>query len=80
MCPQASINPEQGIKKQFDAIVAKHLLELHRQHLWHRRQTTSSGLELLSAGIGPMYAGYHGFDKQMFGADEPEAALCSYRW
>jgi hypothetical protein len=27
------------IKRQFDAIAAKHLLELHRQHLWHRRQT-----------------------------------------
>jgi hypothetical protein len=33
------------IKKQFDAIAAKHLHELHRQHLWHRRQTTSYGLE-----------------------------------
>jgi hypothetical protein len=33
------------IKRQFDAIAAKHLLELHRQHLWHRRQTTSHGLE-----------------------------------
>ena len=27
------------IKAQFDAIAAKHLLELHGQHLWHRRQT-----------------------------------------
>ena len=27
------------IKEQFDAIAAKHLHELHRQHLWHRRQT-----------------------------------------
>jgi hypothetical protein len=27
------------IKAQFDAIAAKHLHELHRQHLWHRRQT-----------------------------------------
>ena len=32
------------ITKQFDAIAAKHLHELHRQHLWHRRQTTSHGL------------------------------------
>jgi hypothetical protein len=32
------------IKAQFDAIAAKRLLELHRQHLWHRRQTTSHGL------------------------------------
>jgi len=24
------------IKAQFDAIAAKHLHELHRQHLWHR--------------------------------------------
>jgi hypothetical protein len=27
------------IKAQFDAIAARHLHELHRQHLWHRRQT-----------------------------------------
>ena len=27
------------IKKQFDAIAAEHLLERHRQHLWHRRHT-----------------------------------------
>jgi hypothetical protein len=33
------------IKRQFDAIAAKHLHELHRQHLWHRRQTTGRGLE-----------------------------------
>jgi hypothetical protein len=33
------------IKRQFDAIAAKHLHELHRQHLWHRRQTTGHGLE-----------------------------------
>jgi hypothetical protein len=32
------------ITKQLDAIAAKHLHELHRQHLWHRRQTTSHGL------------------------------------
>ena len=27
------------IKAQFDAIAAKRLHELYRQHLWHRRQT-----------------------------------------
>jgi hypothetical protein len=32
------------IKAHFDAIAAKHLVELHRQH-WHRRQTTSHGLK-----------------------------------
>jgi len=33
------------IKRQFDAIAAKHLHELHWQYLWHRRQTTGHGLE-----------------------------------
>jgi len=27
------------IKKHFDAIAAKHLVERHWRHFWHRRQT-----------------------------------------
>ena len=42
------------IKRQFDAIAAKHLHELHQQHLWHRRQTTATALNVELVGIGPM--------------------------
>ena len=59
------------IKAQFDAIAAKHLHELHRQHLWHRRgRATALNAELV--GIGPMCVGRHGFDEQIFGADEQD--------
>jgi hypothetical protein len=41
------------IKAQFDALAAKHLHELHRQHLGHRRQTglaTALNASLLHTG------------------------------
>src|SRR5262249_26505285 len=45
------------IKRQFDAIAAKHLLERHRQHLWHRRQTTSHSLECSACRHRPHVCG-----------------------
>jgi hypothetical protein len=45
------------IKRQFDAIAAKHLLERHRNTsgIAVRRRATALNAELV--GIGPMYAG-----------------------